>query len=141
MLLRHFFISRGASQEECDSLLTDGLMPPLSAFGIRIRIAKCLGLITRDVVPAFECVKDWRNHFAHEPIVEKLTAEVADELWGLIPERYQPLLSKARNVVGRQLVGKITPRWSFFIACSALDMMLLTSADVCFGNDVPGERD
>jgi hypothetical protein len=140
MLLRHFFVSRGASQQECDELLTDGFLPPRASMGLRIRMAKCLGLFDRELAGALNYVRDWRNHFAHEPLPQPLTEEISAGLLKLFPHKYAPVLEAARASIKEHIEGEAGPRWLFLVGCTALDLLLLRQADQDYGELVPGER-
>ena len=139
MTLRHFLVARGASQSDCDSLLTDDL-PPLGSFFAKTRLAKCLGLIESDLLPALDSLRTWRNHFAHEPVPESLAQSDIDDLWGLFPQGWQSYLLACAADWPKGSTGTVTPRHLFCSTCSALSGPLISRADEKFGAKVPGKR-
>jgi len=106
MLLRHFFISRGASQKECDTIFTDGDNPPVQSFGLRIRFAKALGLIEPWMAGILRCLKGYRNRFAHEAIVEPLTNADAKQLLSIFQNNTGDVSNNfKRNFLTKSVVG------------------------------------
>ena len=139
MLLRHFFVATsGASTEECDFLLSKPPLPPIGAAGVRVRLAKCLNLLSKQEANALSFAIDWRNHFAHEPVPSPLTEQVAQGLVDRLPEHVRDIMNLAMDQVPD--MKSTGPRDIFIRACIALHATILIRADVRFGEDVPGER-
>lgn len=139
MLLRHFFIATSrATQDECDFLLTKPPLPPLGAAGVRVRVAKCLGLIDKEEANALSFAIDWRNHFAHEAITSPITQEVAQGLMDRLPSEAREFLASSTDSIAGALGDG--PRGMFVAACIMLHGLLFTRADMWFGGSVPGER-
>jgi hypothetical protein len=139
MLLRHFFIATsGATQEECDFLLTKPPIPPIGSAGVRVRIAKCLGLVSEQEANALTFAIDWRNHFAHEPVAAEITEGVAQALMDRLPKMAREIIARADSELSDALGS--APRGRFVAACIVLHALLFLRADIWFGDLVPGER-
>ncbi len=141
MLLRHFFIvTSHATPKDCDALLTKQPIPPLGATAVRVKLAKCLGLLGREEANALAFVVRWRNHYAHEPLPSPITTEIAQGLMDRLPEEARFALSSALSEVPPDDGARLSPRRIFACACMTLHAILLVRADTRFGDAVPGER-
>jgi hypothetical protein len=138
MLLRHFFIATsGATQEDCDFLLTQRPIPPLGSAGVRVRLARCLNLIEPQLAKAITFAIDCRNEFAHNPLPSPLTKAKAQALIDCCPRAFR--VDNFLAEVTEKWPDGSSPRGTFVAVCCALAMILLLRADD-FGAYVPGER-
>jgi DNA-binding MltR family transcriptional regulator len=124
-VLRQFFIARsGATPDECDFLLTKQPVPPLGSAGVRVRLAKCLGIISVKEARALKFAISCRNDFAHQLAPPPLTEDVAKGLADRLPNVIRDMAATARNVMAPHNGDSATPRWIFITACVAVYVFL-----------------
>jgi DNA-binding MltR family transcriptional regulator len=83
-----------ATDEELHFLLTQRPQPPLGSAGIRARVARVLGVISKDVSTALSRMFDLRNRFAHDEIAPVLDHAMIKPIFDAVS-----IADKARNDV------------------------------------------
>ncbi len=77
------------TEEELDFLLIKQPVPPLGSAGIRIRVARVLGVIDETICEALSELNDIRNSFAHEEIAPTLNNDLIRPIYDNLPKEYK----------------------------------------------------
>ncbi len=75
----------GAPKEDLDFFLIDQPVPVLGSAGIRVKMAKILGVIDRETCKALKPFFQIRNRFAHDEMPEPLREGEMQELFDAMP--------------------------------------------------------
>jgi len=80
-LLRARFCHQAPSPKKDLDWLLDGPLAPLRSFGVRIRLARALGLITPIQSKSLDAIRSIRNKFAHSEGIIDIPAADVEALW------------------------------------------------------------
>lgn len=137
MALRHtFMVCGGATEADCNFMLTTGGIPPLRSTSIRAKMAFCLGHIDRGFLNAIITANDIRNHFAHGMNPDPLKETELDSLLAHLPKELRVAIrEKAKELPGDDQLCN-----TYVATCAVLHGWIFAQTDRLLGDYVPGER-